>query len=280
MAAMIFRASRVFRKGRRVVAELIPDTMTIKRLPQLWLSLSVYDALPVKASFAVLVRPLGNDFYSLTERLETTLRPPHDLPWEVLVRGSGDNPQALLKPSGTDRSVPSSPTPASRKSPSPPRACASSVRPAKDAAARIYFLRQAVFDDAAVDIDRSNSLLQTPSTVLRDGFIGDAQCRKDATRRAEAVASMAPRPSTPTSCLPSPLVLPGAGRIAAGQPYRGFGFAFYATAAGVADVAPDGPRHLLRRALGRRAVRLGAVHSRRLPHRPDRATSARKRNTA
>lgn len=84
------------RAGRSVRAELIPDTMTIKRLPQLWLSVTVLEPLPTAASLAVLVRPSGNDFYSLTGQLETALDPPPALPWEVMARGSGGNPQTLL----------------------------------------------------------------------------------------------------------------------------------------------------------------------------------------
>lgn len=80
----------------RVVSELIADTMTVKRLPQLWHSLSILYGLPLSSSFSVLVRPSGNDFYSLTEKLDATLSPPREFPWEVLVRGAGHNPQGLV----------------------------------------------------------------------------------------------------------------------------------------------------------------------------------------
>jgi hypothetical protein len=82
--------------------ELIPDTMTIRRLPQLWLSLTLLDRLPIKNGFAVLVRPSGYDFYSLTERFTHWVSPPASFPWEVLIRGSdsrcGTLVQRLAKP--------------------------------------------------------------------------------------------------------------------------------------------------------------------------------------
>lgn len=77
-------------------AELIPDTMTIRRLPQLWLSVTIEARLPVPADCAVLARPSGNDFYSLTERLPVPLSPPRSFPFEILVRGSAPSAQAII----------------------------------------------------------------------------------------------------------------------------------------------------------------------------------------
>jgi hypothetical protein len=86
------------RCGSRVVqVDLIPDTMTIRRLPQLWLSVTLLDRLPVSGDFAVLVRPSGCDFYSLTENLPQWVAPPAAFPWEVLVRGSGPRCEALVE---------------------------------------------------------------------------------------------------------------------------------------------------------------------------------------
>ncbi|MFV0369851.1 MAG: hypothetical protein ACK5KM_15480 [Hyphomicrobiaceae bacterium] len=82
--------------GRTLRAELIPDTMTIRRLPQLWLSVSAMSHSPGRASFAILNRPSGNDYYSLTNRLPDQLEPPKGLPIEVLIRGDGARAQALL----------------------------------------------------------------------------------------------------------------------------------------------------------------------------------------
>jgi hypothetical protein len=84
-------------RGRRVHLELIPDTMVIRRLPQLWASLTYLDSLTGVPSLAVLVRPAGNEFYSLTGRLPYGLDPPADFPPEVLVRGSDARAEHLLE---------------------------------------------------------------------------------------------------------------------------------------------------------------------------------------
>lgn len=83
-------------RGRPVRAELIPDTMTIRRLPQLWLSVTMLEPMPIGGGFAVLVRPSGNDFYSLTETFDLMLTPHAALPWEVLARGENGRSEALL----------------------------------------------------------------------------------------------------------------------------------------------------------------------------------------
>lgn len=73
--------------GRPVVVELLPDTMTLRRLPQLWLSLTVMTQLPDGAAFGVLARPNGSEFYARTPDLPVRLEPPAGLPEDVSVRG-------------------------------------------------------------------------------------------------------------------------------------------------------------------------------------------------
>lgn len=82
--------------GRHFRAELIPDTMTIRRLPQLWLSMTIMDARPGIAEFGILVRPSGSEFYSLTNTFDRRLDVPASLPEEVLIRGNSAQAQFLV----------------------------------------------------------------------------------------------------------------------------------------------------------------------------------------
>ncbi len=84
------------RHGRDVHVELIPDTMTIRRLPQLWLQVTVLERQTNVSGIAVLVRPSGGEFYSLTSGFHHHLDPPASFPREVLVRGSGPGSEKLL----------------------------------------------------------------------------------------------------------------------------------------------------------------------------------------
>lgn len=82
--------------GSLVRVELIPDTMTIRRLPQLWLSVAVTAPRPGLQGFAALVRPNGNEFYSLTPNFQERLEAPTGFPAEILINGSGPAAQRLL----------------------------------------------------------------------------------------------------------------------------------------------------------------------------------------
>jgi hypothetical protein len=74
--------------GHQMRLELIPDTMTIRRLPQLWLSMTDVVDLPIAGrGVAILIRPSGADYYSLTEHMRIRLDVPPAFPWECIVKG-------------------------------------------------------------------------------------------------------------------------------------------------------------------------------------------------
>jgi len=74
-------------RGRGVHIELLLDTMTIRRLPQLWLSTTLLDRSPGMPGLAILVRPSGTEFYSLTSHFPCRFDAPPGFPEEVLIRG-------------------------------------------------------------------------------------------------------------------------------------------------------------------------------------------------
>lgn len=76
--------------GRQVRVELVADTLVTRRLPQLWLIVSVTDrSAPLRGSIGALTRPTGAEFYALTPELPERLEAPHGLDSAVLVRGGG-----------------------------------------------------------------------------------------------------------------------------------------------------------------------------------------------
>ncbi len=85
-----------FRGKRFIRVELIPDTMTIRRLPQLWLKLTRIEIRHGIPEFSVLVRPSGTEFYSLTHGHPRALDPPHALAAEAIVRGDRPASQQML----------------------------------------------------------------------------------------------------------------------------------------------------------------------------------------
>ena len=84
-------------KGRTYRVALIPDTLTFRRLPQLWLDVTLKRDMPaVRGSVAILVRPSGADYYSLTDRLRDQLQPPWNFPENCLIKGQGAASQLTL----------------------------------------------------------------------------------------------------------------------------------------------------------------------------------------
>lgn len=82
--------------GRDVHVRLIPDTMTIRRLPQLWLSVTLMTPMPRRGGFAALVRHTGYEFYGMISHFEQRLEPPPGLPPEIVIRGQDSTAQGLL----------------------------------------------------------------------------------------------------------------------------------------------------------------------------------------
>lgn len=82
--------------GYDVHADLIPDTMVVRRLPQLWLSVTLLAPNEGLPGFGVLVRYAGNEFYALTTEFAHRLERPSGFPHEVLIRAQRPQAQSLL----------------------------------------------------------------------------------------------------------------------------------------------------------------------------------------
>lgn len=74
--------------GRRAKIELVADTMITRRLPQLWLRLTLYDAMPGRPRVGALARPTGGEYYSLVHDMPQWMEPPKT-GTSMLVRGDG-----------------------------------------------------------------------------------------------------------------------------------------------------------------------------------------------
>ncbi len=148
---------------RNIDVRLIADTMTMRRLPQLWLQVTVLDKLPRIGGFAVLVRPNNYEFYSLTGQFDEVIEPPSGFPEEVIVRGENLRSAILL-----DRLA--APIAAILKDPKVKEVAVTReglriIRQASEGRRGEHLLlRQAVFDDAevpAADLELALAQLET-----------------------------------------------------------------------------------------------------------------------
>lgn len=74
--------------GRQIKVELVVDTMVCRRLPQLWLKLTLLEtALCARPKIGALARPTGAEFYSLVHDMPHLFAPP---PSDVALLMRGD----------------------------------------------------------------------------------------------------------------------------------------------------------------------------------------------
>lgn len=82
-------------QGAPVKVALIPDTMIMRRLPQLWLSVTLKDHAAHTPALSILARYMGNEFYATTPDLPERLDPPPGLPIDIMIRGDGPRSQSM-----------------------------------------------------------------------------------------------------------------------------------------------------------------------------------------
>lgn len=77
--------------GRAVTVELIPDTLVYRRLPELWLIVTIEEADSLGGpSIGGLSRPTGAEFYALVPTLPRLLQMPEGVETSLLLRCSND----------------------------------------------------------------------------------------------------------------------------------------------------------------------------------------------
>ncbi len=146
-------------RGRRAHVELIPDTMVPRRLPQLWVSVTVMHERVDVPSLAVLVRPAGYEFYSLTSRLTCALDPPAALPQEILIRGSDARAELLLRQL-TPQLAATLAEPRVKEVAITNKGLRIVLQAREGRRGEHLLLRQAVFDDASVPTTHLTKLLE------------------------------------------------------------------------------------------------------------------------
>lgn len=77
----------------------VPDTLTFRKLPALWVTVTLPAPLPVAADLDVLVRPIGTEPFTSFHRLPHQIDPPEGFPADCAIRTRGETtplPAAIL----------------------------------------------------------------------------------------------------------------------------------------------------------------------------------------
>lgn len=83
-------------RGHPVVIEPVVDTLNVRKLPVLWLMVTVPAAVPVRATFDLMMRATGLEIFSRYAQLDHTIEPPEGFPEWCGIRT--DDPAHLPAP--------------------------------------------------------------------------------------------------------------------------------------------------------------------------------------
>lgn len=74
------------RDGLAYDLQAIPDTLTFRKLPALWVLVTLPEPLPLEATLDLMARPSGNEPFTRFATLPQSLPTPPDFPKEIAVR--------------------------------------------------------------------------------------------------------------------------------------------------------------------------------------------------
>lgn len=73
-------------RGLPVQVQTVVDTLNVRKLPSLWLMVTIPDPLPLKATFDLMMRPSGPTTFSNFDDLPVTMDRPVDFPEHAVLR--------------------------------------------------------------------------------------------------------------------------------------------------------------------------------------------------
>ncbi len=74
------------RGGHAFDLQAIPDTLTFRKLPALWVLVTLPEPMPLQATLSLMARPTGNEPFSRFATLPQSLPTPPGLPLHVAIR--------------------------------------------------------------------------------------------------------------------------------------------------------------------------------------------------
>ena len=129
----------------------VVDTLAVRKLPSLWLLLTIPEPLPIKGTFDVMIRPAGPTTFSNFERLPVIVETPPEFPLHAVIRT--EDPHHILPPHVIGRQVDLLHQPAVKELLISPKGVRLVWLLAEADRARYGILRQAEFGEVTLDPD-------------------------------------------------------------------------------------------------------------------------------
>jgi hypothetical protein len=153
--------------GHDVQVKAVTDTLALRKLPSLWLMVTLPGAVPVSGTLDLMMRPTGPTSFSNFDHLPTTVATPPDFPEHAVIRT--DDPALMPPLELIQPHLSAFRGPRGKELLITPKGLRIVVLLAEADRARYGVLRQADFGDAVVDPELVASCL-SELIALRDGI--------------------------------------------------------------------------------------------------------------
>lgn len=151
--------------GYRVRLRPVVDHVAVRKLPSLWLLVTVQGAVPYRGVFDLLMRPLNTEFFSPSSSLETAIAVPPGWPSHAAIRTDAPEempPLALLEPH-----IAMFDDPKAKELLVTPRGVRIVYQLGEASRAHYLVLRQAEFEDMAIPAELLRRLLDRAIAIHR-----------------------------------------------------------------------------------------------------------------
>lgn len=152
--------------GHAVQVKVLADTLAVRKLPSLWMMVTLPEPLPIASTLDLMMRPAAATSFSNFDHLAYTIETPPRFPDHLVIRS--DSPQPALPIDLVWRHVGVLRQPYGKELLISPKGLRFVVLLAEADRARYGVLRQADFGDAAVSADVLRSLLENLIDLRQD----------------------------------------------------------------------------------------------------------------
>lgn len=83
-------------RGHRFFVDLIVDALAVRKLPSLWMRVTLIEPLVIQEQLSIMMRPLGTEFFSNFDGLPHRLETPADWPERAIVRCKSHGDQVFV----------------------------------------------------------------------------------------------------------------------------------------------------------------------------------------
>jgi len=152
--------------GRKITIEAVADHVNVRKVPCLWILVTVHGNIPYAGTMDFLVRPQNTEFYSPYSQLEKNVSVPAGWPQHAILRS--DNPRDMPPANLLTHDIKMFDEPKIKELLVSPRGVRVVYQLDQATRSNYMVLRQMIFDDYELKTDLTTELLDMAIAVIED----------------------------------------------------------------------------------------------------------------